>query len=35
MKASYNGHKEIVKMLLQAGVNIEAKDKVSSSSSLC
>ena len=35
MLASYNGRKEIVEMLLQAGANIEAKNKVSSSSSLC
>ncbi len=35
MWASANGRKEIVEMLLQAGADKEAKNKVSSSSCLC
>ena len=35
MKAAYNGHSDVVKVLLEAGALIEAKDDVSKRISIC
>ena len=35
MKAAYNGHADVIKVLLEAGAAIEAKDKVSKRISIC
>ena len=35
MKAAFNGHSDIIRLLLEAGASIEAKDKVSKRISIC
>ena len=35
MLAAYNGHADTVRLLLEAGASIEAKDSVSKRSSIC
>ena len=35
MKAAYNGHADVLKVLLGAGAAIEAKDNVSKRISIC
>ena len=35
MWAAYNGHSDVIKVLLEAGASIEAKDNVSKRISIC
>ena len=35
MLAAYNGHSDVIKLLLEAGASIEAKDNVSKRISIC
>ena len=35
MRAAYNGHSDVIKLLLAAGASIEAKDRVSKRIFIC